>query len=230
MTRPPEFGRPFLFTRGDRPYNGCMANTADYPIRSKQGEPVWELATHYPPQGRWTKDQYLIYTEGRRGIEFNTGTLEFLPMPTEYHQQIIRRLVVLLLAHVEPKALGEVLFAGLRVETQPDKVREPDVVFMAREHAGRRTDELWHGADLVMEVVSESPADVRRDYVEKRAEYEAAGISEYWIVDPKDKRITVLALNDGKYVEHCVAGDGEVATSALLPGFQVEAAKVFHRE
>ena len=50
--------------------------------------------------------------------------------------------------------LGEVLFAGVRVRLWPGKFREPDVLFMRAEHAGRITDEYWEGADLVMEVVS----------------------------------------------------------------------------
>jgi len=206
-----------------------MANTADYPIRSKPGEPVWELATHYPPQGRWTKDQYLIYTEGRRGIEFNTGTLEFLPMPTRTHQEIIWLLCALLKNLLNPRD-GEAWVAGIRVRTSSDTIREPDIVAMLDKHDPRAGERLFEGADLVVEVVSDDPDGHRRDYEEKRQEYAQAGISEYWIVDPTELRITVLALNDGKYVEHCVAGDGEVATSALLPGFQVEAAKVFHRE
>lgn len=206
-----------------------MSVLVDYPIRSKPGEPVWELATHYPAQGNWTKDDYLVYTDGRRGIEFNAGTLEFLPMPTEYHQQIIRRLLVALLAHVEPSKLGEVLFSGLRVETRHDKVREPDLVFMLARNVDRRANAVWRGADLVMEVVSESVADRRRDYEIKRAEYEAAGITEYWIVDAVERRITVLALQNGKYTEHNVAHEGEAATSDLLRGFQVRVNDVFQK-
>lgn len=47
---------------------------------------------------------------------------------------------------------------------------------------------------LVMEVVSGGPQDRKRDLVIKRAEYAAAGIPEYWIVDPESRRITVLTL------------------------------------
>ncbi len=36
------------------------------------------------------------------------------------------------------------------------KFREPDVVFMPAEHASRITEDYWNGADLVMEVVSDS--------------------------------------------------------------------------
>ena len=81
----------------------------------------------------------------------------------------------------------------------------------------RRQDRYWLGADLVVEVVS--PDDPGRDLIEKRADYAEGGIPEYWIVDPRDETITVLALKDGAYVEHGVFTRGAAALSALLEGF-----------
>lgn len=206
-----------------------MATLTEYPIRSKPGEPTWELATWYPRQGDWTKDEYLDLTDNRRGIEFNAGTLEFLPMGTEEHQFAARALFRLLDAFVLQRGLGEVLFTGIRIEIAPDKVREPDLAFMSKENAARRSSRLWRGADLVVEVVSPTSSDRERDYQAKVAEYEAAGIPEYWIVDPQERRVTVLALQDGAYREHCVAGEGDEAASALLPGFTVPVSSVFAR-
>ncbi len=204
-----------------------MGTLTDYPIRSKHGEPPWELATFYPSQGAWTKGAYLNLTDGRRGIEFNAGALEFLPLGTEEHQEILKRLLFLLEAFVAKRDLGVVLFAGIRVETAPDKIREPDLAFMRRENASRRANRYWTGADLVMEVVSGNPGDRDRDYLEKRAEYEAAGVSEYWIVDPAKKRVTVLKLTDGKYAVQSEAENGDTAESALLSGFAVNVADLF---
>jgi Uma2 family endonuclease len=205
-----------------------MGAQTDYPIRSKHGEPVWELATLYAPQGSWSLNEYLSLTDSRRGIEFNAGTLEFLPMPTRTHQEIIFFLCQLLKSHLLA-AGGDAWVAGIRVRVREDLVREPDVVAMLDGKDPRAGERLFEGADLVIEVVSEGAADIERDYVQKRREYEAAGIPEYWIVDPFKKRVTVLALRDGAYIEHSVAGEGEVAKSALLEGFQAEVAAIFTR-
>lgn len=160
-------------------------------------------------------------------VELSDGRLEVLPMPTERHQVIVACLYDALRAFVVARGLGRVLFAPLRVELWEGKFREPDVVFLLAEHADRRGERYWRGADLVMEVVSEDDPD--RDWVEKRREYARAGISEYWIVDPRDSTITTLGLDEraGEYSRCTTWRPGEMARSVLLDGFQVPVSDVF---
>src|SRR5258705_10555151 len=55
---------------------------------SRIGEPVWDIALWYPPQGLWSEDEYLsLGTDWP--VEFVKGVLEFLPMPTFLHRLII---------------------------------------------------------------------------------------------------------------------------------------------
>ena len=75
-------------------------------------------------------------------------------------------------------------------------------------------------AELVMEVVS--PDDPARDYETKRRDYAAAGVPEYWVVDPAMKQVLVLRLAGAAYVEHGTFGSGRIATSHRLPGFSVD--------
>jgi Uma2 family endonuclease len=56
--------------------------------------------------------------------------------------------------------------------------------------------------------------------ITKPAEYAQAGISEYWIVDPEQRKITVWVLDQGQYRLHGKFGLHEAATSVLLSGFQ----------
>ena len=77
----------------------------------------------------------------------------------------------------------------------------------------------------MVEVVS--PDDPDRDVVEKRADYAEARIPEYWIVDPRNETVTVLALEGGAYVEHGVHDRGQVASSRLLEGFAADVTAVF---
>lgn len=107
----------------------------------------------------------------------------------------------------------------------PGKFREPDVVFMHERHRARVGEEFWEGADLVMEVVGVD--DRRRDLETKRFEYARAGIPEYWIIDPREDRVTVLVLDGQTYAVHDEFARGEGASSGLLAGFQVSVEQVF---
>jgi len=192
-------------------------------------EPVWEIATLFPDQGQWSEEEYLGL-ETNRLVEFSDGHLEVLPMPTQTHQALVFLLSRLLYTFAAQKVIGYVLPAALRVRLWQGKYREPDVVFMLSQHAQRRHESYWEGADLVMEVVSNSPEDRRRDLGTKRREYAQAGISEYWIIDPQNQTIAVLWLDDKEYIQRGRYGRGEMAESVLLPEFAVALDEVFNIE
>jgi Uma2 family endonuclease len=196
-------------------------STVQSEAKPAQGEPAWEVAYLFPTQGTWTEADYLDLP-GNRLVELSDGFLEVLPMPTTSHQMIVAFLFRTLVAFVESKALGTVLFAALRVRLWEGKFREPDVVFMLARHADRIGEEYWEGADLVMEVVSGDAKDRERDLKVKVVEYARARISEYWIIDPQEAEITVLRLKGRKYVVHGRFGRGSRAQSALLKGFEVD--------
>ena len=65
---------------------------------------------------------------------------------------------------VDQRKLGEVYSNGIRLRVAAREYRLPDVIFLHRDHFYARHNRAWEGADLVMEVVSDSPADRQRDY------------------------------------------------------------------
>ncbi len=181
-----------------------------------------------PLQGLWTEEQYLKLTDGTNClIEFTDGEIEVLPMPTERHQAILEFLFFALRTFILPLG-GKVRFAPLRVQVRTDKYREPDILLLRDARDPRRQDRYWLGADLVVEIVS--PDNPERDTVTKRADYAAAGIPEYWIVNPEAETVTVLTLAGGSYTDHGGFGRGTQATSALLVGFAVEVDALFDVE
>lgn len=178
-----------------------------------------------PQQGDLREEDYLWLTDhARRPIEFVDGSIEVLPMPTRSHQLLLKALLRLFEEIIEGQG-GIVLFAPMRLRLRPGKFREPDLLLLldaADPHNGER---FWTGADLVLEIVS--PDNPERDLVEKRREYAAAGIPEYWIVEPRDRSVTVLALAGGAYREHGRFADGTTATSALVPQLAVGVGALF---
>ena len=204
-----------------------MATKEKEILMYQEAEPAWEVARLFPEQGQWNEEEYLALDINKL-VEFSHGRLEVLPMPTHAHQMIAAFLYRLLEQFVSARALGWVLFAPIRIQLWPGKIREPDLVFMFRDHQKRVGNCFWTGADLVMEVVI--PDDRQRDTVTKRREYAQAGIPEYWIVDPQDQQITVLALAGERYAVHGQFGMDETASSRLLDGFQVSVTGVFTLE
>ncbi len=73
--------------------------------------------------------------------------------------------------------------------------------------------------ELVVEVVSRGSED--RDYVEKRDEYLAFGVKEYWIIDAQRKQMLVLRRFRGRWKEQTVS-PGDVYQTALLPGLRFD--------
>lgn len=195
-------------------------------VRSAPGTPTWEIARFYPAQGEWTEAEYLALDTNQR-VEFNEGVLEFLPMPTIVHQLLSQFLFLALQGHVSEYNLGTVVFAAYRVRIDEKTHREPDVLFVPK--SGKLQKFFTEDAALVMEVVSEGKENRDRDLLRKRSDYAAAGIPEYWIVDPETMTITVLSLPKGGG-EYAVQGEfqpGQTASSVLLDGFSVDVAACF---
>jgi Uma2 family endonuclease len=186
--------------------------------------PTWDVARLFPNQGTWSESEYLSLTDGQsRLVELTDGHLEVLAMPSPAHQRIVRFIFQAMFAFATARKLGEVMFAPLRVRLRLGVMREPAVAFMKREHATRKGPEFWEGADLVVEVVSDDPNSRRRDLLSKRADYAEGGVTEYWIVDPAERRVTVLKLppGDSTYAVHGEWVEAGTVTSPVLPGFEL---------
>lgn len=187
-----------------------------------QVEPAWEVALLFPGQGAWSEEDYLALDTNQL-VELSSGTIEVLPMPTDQHQAIVGYLYTLLLTFARSVG-GVVRPAPLRLRLWPGKFREPDLLLLTSASDPRRQADFWHGADLVVEVVSaDNPA---RDTKKKRHEYAQAGIPEYWIVNPLTETVTVLQLVETQYVEYGSFRRGDTATSACFPELQADVAAV----
>lgn len=194
-----------------------MAATSQPPSAA----PASPEAPASPPGDR----EYLRLTDDTNLLlELVGGRVQELPMPTDTHQAVLLFLYLSFHRYLEPRG-GVVRVAPLRLRLRAGTFREPDLLLLRDRSDRRRRDRYWLGADLVVEVVS--PDAPHRDLVEKRADYAAAGIAEYWIADPRHRTITVLTLAGGAYVEHGTFAPGESATSSLLAGFTAAVAAVF---
>jgi Uma2 family endonuclease len=128
-----------------------------------------ELADLWPLQGHWTEADYFALPETNRYIELSKGEFIMPPHSTETHQRICQFLFRRLDDLVEANDLNTVRYAPLPVRLWPDKVREPDILFVSHSHADRIGEQYYGPPDLVVEVTS--PSTWRTDRREKYVEY-----------------------------------------------------------
>lgn len=186
--------------------------------------PVWRIATLFPYQGAWSEQEYLALETNRR-VEFDNGFVEVHDVPTDQHQAIILYLSIVL-NRFALQIGGVVRTAGLRLRLWDRKYREPDIVLLRNRDSRLRQENFWDGADLAVEVVSQSLEDRERDLVTKRTEYERVGIQEYWIVDPEQETVTVLFLSGEVYSEGDLFRRGDIVKSPLLPELALPVAEI----
>lgn len=182
-------------------------------------------ATSAQPQRlRMSYEEYLAWADEDVHAEWVNGEVMVQMPPKEPHQRVVAFLLQLLGLFSELFRLGRLLPAPFEMRATPDgPAREPDLLFIAYAHLERLTEARLSGpADLVVEVVSDD--SVARDRAEKFYEYQAAGVPEYWIIDPRPgrERVDFYVLDDkGRYRPVPVESDGRYH-STVLPGFWLQ--------
>jgi Uma2 family endonuclease len=191
---------------------------------AERNAPVTEIAQLFPLQGEWTEHDYFNLPDAARIIELSDGELIMPPPPSDAHQYAVMELAVALRAYVLEHDLGTVRFAPLAVRLWGGKIREPDVLFVSKEHADRVGEQVYGVPDWVAEVIP--PGTRHTDEVEKLAEYREAGVAEYWLVDPETRTIRVYVLGESSHDEPITYGPGQRARSLIIQGFEVAVGKI----
>ena len=176
-----------------------------------------------------TKRTYADYcrTPDDERYELLDGELVMVPAPNLGHQRVDAKLGWRLAQFVEERNLGEVFSAPCDVVLSETNVVQPDLLFVSNE----RAHILFNGAnvrgapDLVIEILS--PSTTGRDRSLKRALYARYGVSEYWLVDPDARTVTVLLLDDGAFAEVSHYSAGQTLTSPTLAGFTANLDAIF---
>jgi len=179
-------------------------------------------------KNKFSFEEYLTYNDGTDNrYELVDGELILMNPPTGRHSLVVFHLTEMIMTEIRRLDLPWVALQMFGVRTAYRRSHLPDLCVMTLEQARELKDVsavLESGALLAIEVVS--PDSVKTDYRYKRTEYAAAGISEYWIVDPLENKVSILQLVERLYEDRVCQGD-EALRSHLFPELTIAATQIF---
>lgn len=133
--------------------------------------------------------------------ELLDGRVLVNPSPRDVHQRSAGVLYGLLLKAC-PEDL-EVFFAPFDYRPNDRTSLQPDLMVFA----GEDVDQSCIQSPLLLAVEVLSPSTRARDLLKKRRLYEENGVGSYWIFEPDEAVLTVLELQDGRYVQQTFKDD-----------------------
>ena len=160
--------------------------------------------------------------------ELIDGEFIVTPSPAEEHQDVSFELTLRLGLFLREHKIGRAYAAPFVVIFDRWNVCQPNLLFVSNERASIISSAGVLGApDLTMELLSHSTE--KYDLTKKKDLYERFGVREYWIFNPLEHSIDILANRNGSF-ELIFSGRGKgVAVSEVRPGFAVDIEKLFAR-
>lgn len=189
------------------------------------------MGTHtVPVQVEGPAMSFEEYLEAYDGVhaEWVEGRVYVMSPGNEPQGRLSRFVAAIIQYWAEAHALGETYVNAYPVRLNEGVAREPDVFFIRTENAERARGTFVDGAvDLAVEIVSPSTRAVDRGV--KYYEYEAAGVREYWLVDPMRERVEAYRLGSAGVYEPVALGEPPVLRSDVLTGMWLPVAWLWQR-
>ena len=143
-------------------------------------------------------DVFRLLPEGTL-CEVINNVLYMSPAPKYTHQRLLLLFANKISNYLEKTKTGEVFISPVDVYfTHLLSAVQPDLIYVSNENKSiMGEDGYFYGApDLIVEVLS---SDKKRDTVTKKELYEKAGVKEYFIVNPADRKVHAYKLINNKY-------------------------------
>ncbi|MGK7945649.1 MAG: Uma2 family endonuclease [Microcystaceae cyanobacterium] len=162
-------------------------------------------------------EDYCHYDDPDNRYELVDGRLLLMNPPTFQHLLIAKFLETYFDQFIQARSLPLLCFKEAGVRTGWRKSRISDLYIIEASEIKELVDKsaiVEVPPLLIVEIVS--PESVTIDYRYKRSEYAALGVNEYWIIDAKNEKITILLLEEGLYEETVYQNDAPLI-SRLFP-------------
>ena len=182
------------------------------------------------PRKKLTYADFVLFPDDGKRHELIDGVHYVTPCPNFSHQELLGRLHLAIGNFlVGRRSLGRVVLSPFDVVMSNHDIVEPDLLFIAGDQQSIITEANVQGSPaLVVEILS--PSTRRRDQGIKRQLFDQKGVREYWLVDPKNCRVSVCRRSgDGSFpiVSTLSAAADEQIETPLLPGFALSVSELF---
>jgi len=163
-----------------------------------------------PPAARLTIAEWAALPEDEPG-ELVGDQLAEEEVADRDHEDVVAWLLLALGTWIRARG-GRIYASDGKYAVAPGVGRKADVsAFLPGTPLPPRHGPWTTPPDIMIEVVSPTPRDGRRDRVEKLGEYAAFGVRWYWIVDPQLRTFEIHELGrDGRYVDALAVARGVV--------------------
>lgn len=165
-----------------------------------------------------TIDDIFALPDGKRA-ELIDGRIYYMAPPDRTHQKILFSLSRKIADYIDSKGGNcEVDIAPFAVYLNNDDLNyvEPDISVIC--DLSKLNEKGCHGApDWIIEIVS--PGNKPMDYFTKLFKYRAAGVREYWIVDPAKEQVIVYRFEKETMEEYSFNED---IPAGIYEGFTIK--------
>ena len=145
----------------------------------------------------YTAADYLKWNDGQRYEILHGGVRAMSPAPNLWHQRASRNLSFAVGHFLKPTSKCQIFYAPIDVYLSDDTVVQPDIIVVCDPQKLEKKGCVG-APDLVVEILS--PGTAKLDWNDKFKLYEAAGVREYWIVNPEEQFVHVFQRVDGKFL------------------------------
>ena len=142
-----------------------------------------------------TLEDYYQLPDERR-VELIDGVIYDMSAPTIIHQKISLEISVRFHAFISQKKGACMVFSApvdVQLDCDEKTMVQPDVLVVCDREKIVPTH-VYGAPDLIMEILS--PATRKIDMNIKHSKYAAAGVREYWLIDPDKKKVVVYDLEN----------------------------------
>ena len=166
-------------------------------------------------------DEWASLPEDESG-ELVDGQLAEEEVPDPIHGLTVSWLIALFRAWLDNRG-GFVFDSDVKFAVTPTHGRKADLsVYLPGRPAPPRRGLLREPPDVLVEVISPSPADERRDRVEKMSEYAEFGVRYYWLVDPALGSLEIFELDGGRFARSAALTIGTLHEVPGCPGMVLD--------